>query len=172
MTASTQALQAPEAIYVATALKAWEVWITRAGKFFASRSDEDLQQEIAPGKNRAVYLLGHLIAVNDGMIPQLRLGDALYPELKEIFITKPDRAVAAVPSTAELRAQWANLHAKLESLFAELTPAQWLERHSTVTEEDFALEPHRNRLAILLSRTSHVAYHMGQLLLMPKPQSV
>jgi hypothetical protein len=163
------ALNTPEAIFVTTSLKAWDVWISRATKFFDSRSDEYLLQEIAPGKNRAVYILGHLIAVNDGMLPQLRLGDALYPELKELFITRPDRAVAEYPSIAELRTQWADLHKKLNSLFAELTPAQWLERHSTVSEEDFALEPYRNRLAILSSRTSHVAYHLGQLLLMPKP---
>jgi hypothetical protein len=170
MTASTPALQTPEAIYVTTALKAWETWISRASKFFASRSDEDLLQEIAPGKNRAVYLLGHLIAVNDAMVPQLRLGEASYPELKEIFVSKPDRAVPDQPSAEVLRAQWNDLNKRLDSLFAELTPAQWLERHATITEDDFALEPHRNRLSLLMSRTSHLAYHLGQLLLMPKPQ--
>jgi hypothetical protein len=169
MTTSAPVLQTPEAIFVATAVKAWEVWITRASKFFDSHSDEGLQQEIAPGKNRAIYLLGHLIAVNDSMVPQLRLGEASYPALKEPFITKPDRSVADLPGVTELRAQWADVHKRLDSLFAELTPAQWLERHATVTEEDFAREPHRNRLAILSSRTSHVAYHLGQLLLMPKP---
>jgi hypothetical protein len=37
-----------------------------------------------------------------------------------------------------------------------------------VTEEDFANEPHRNRLAILLSRTSHASYHLGQLMFLKK----
>ncbi len=169
MTASTPAVQTPEAMYLSTSSKAWELWVGRTGKFLDSRSDDYLLQEIAPGKNRAVYILGHLIAVNDGMIPQLRLGEALYPELKEIFITKPDGAVTDLPTVADLRTKWSQVHSKLESLFAELTPAQWLERHSTVSEEDFLLEPHRNRLSILASRTSHVAYHLGQLLLMPKP---
>jgi hypothetical protein len=167
MTALTS--QTPEAIYLATTLKAWDVWIGRANKFLGSLSDEALFQEIVPGKNRAIYVLGHLLAVNDGMIPQLRLGELTYPELREIFITQPDRAVAELPSASELRAKWADLHSRLNALFSELTPSQWLERHATVSEEDFALEPHRNRLALLLSRTSHVSYHIGQLLLMPRP---
>ncbi|MFM6924670.1 MAG: hypothetical protein ACKOU7_04155 [Ferruginibacter sp.] len=29
-------------------------------------TDEQLQQEIAPGKNRGIYLLGHMVAVHDG----------------------------------------------------------------------------------------------------------
>jgi hypothetical protein len=169
MTASAPITQTQEAIFVATAIKAWDTWVSRTSKFFDSRSDEYLLQEIAPGKNRAVYVLGHLIAVNDAIVPQLRLGEASYPELKEIFITKPDRAAENVPAIAELRAHWTHLNHRLDSLFAELTPAQWLERHATVSEEDFALEPHRNRLSLLTSRTSHVAYHLGQLLLMPKP---
>jgi hypothetical protein len=103
------------------------------------------------------------------MIPQLRLGEAAYPELREPFVTQPDRTVQALPSAADLRAKWTELSLRLDALFAELTPAQWLERHATVSEEDFALEPHRNRLAILSSRAGHLAYHLGQLLLMPKP---
>ena len=169
MAAATPALQSPEAIFVTTAIKAWEVWVSRTSKFLASRRDADLNLEIAPGKNRALYVLGHLIAVNDSMVPHLRLGETSYPELREPFVVQPDRATADLPTASELRAKWTDLNLRLDALFAELTPAQWLERHATVTEEDFAHEPHRNRLAILSSRTSHVAYHMGQLVLMPKP---
>ena len=46
-----------------------------------------------------------------------------------------------------------------------MTAAQWLERHSSVSEEDFAKEPLRNRLAMMLSRTNHVSMHVGQALL-------
>ena len=31
-----------------------------------------------------------------------------------------------------------------------------------VSEEDFEREPHRNRFGVLLGRTAHLAYHMGQ----------
>jgi hypothetical protein len=160
--------QSPEQIFVTTALKAWEQWLGRATKLFDSLSDEQMQQEIAPGKNRPVYLLGHLTAVNDAMLPQLRLGEANYTALWDPFVTKADRAVAELPATSELRQNWKDLNAQLAAHFQLLTPAQWLERHATVSEEDFPKEPHRNRLAILLSRTSHMSYHIGQLLLLPK----
>jgi hypothetical protein len=164
MTTSTS----EETTFVTTAIKSWDVWVGRAGKFFDSLSDQDMLTEIAPGKNRPIYLLGHLIAVHDAMIPQLRLGEAEYPHLKELFITQPDRAVADLPPISELRQNWKDVNSRLSALFAELTPSQWLERHSTVTEEDFANEPHRNRLAILLSRTSHASYHLGQLMFLKK----
>jgi hypothetical protein len=157
-----------EESFLTVALKSWEVWITRADKLFGSLSDEEMLKEIAPTKNRPIYLLGHLIAVNDSMIPQLRLGEADYSHLRTAFLESPDRAVADLPPVSELRKNWSDLNARLNSLFEELTPAQWLERHATVSEEDFAKEPHRNRLAILLSRTNHTSYHLGQLMLLAK----
>ena len=161
-------LESTEAIFVTTALKSWEIWIGRAGKFFDSLTDEQMLAEIAPGKNRPVYLLGHLIAVNDAMIPQLRLGEAHYEALRERFITQPDNATAELPPIAELRQNWKDLNLRLAGLFEKLTPSEWLERHSTVSEEDFAREPHRNRLAILFSRNNHASYHLGQLMLSKK----
>lgn len=163
----TTALTAEET-FVATALKSWEAWVGRADKFFNSLSDAELQLEVAPGKNRALYLLGHLTAVHDSMIPQLRLGEAEHPELREPFLVERDRAVSDLPAAADLRKYWKDVNLRVASLFAELSPAQWLERHALVSEEDFAKEPHRNRLAVLLSRTGHASYHLGQLLLLNK----
>jgi hypothetical protein len=168
MSTSVLPSAALEQVFVATALKSWETWTGRAGKLFDSLSDEQMLQEIAPGKNRPVYLLGHLTAVNDSMIPQLRLGDASFPHLAELFVKQPDSAAANLPPLAELRGNWKDLQNRLDALFAELTPEQWLQRHATVSEDDFAREPHRNRLAILLSRTNHVSYHLGQLMLFVK----
>lgn len=162
------ATQSNEELLITTAIKSWDAWVGRAGKFFDSLSDEEMLAEIAPGKNRPIYLLGHLVAVNDSMIPQLRLGEPEYPHLREPFIAQPDRAATNLPPVEELRRNWKDLSSRLSALFAGLTPAQWLERHATVTEEDFANEPHRNRLAILLSRTSHASYHLGQLMFLKK----
>jgi hypothetical protein len=52
--------------------------------------------------------------------------------------------------------------------FASISAADWLKKHAAVSEEDFLKEPLRNRLAILLSRTNHLAYHLGQTALRPK----
>lgn len=157
-----------EEILVFTAIRAWDQWQGRATKLFDSLSDEQMLQEIAPGKNRVVYLLGHLTAVNDAMIPQLRLGEVKFPAFWDTFVTKADRAVTELPPIADLRQAWKDVSAELGDQFKQLSPNQWLERHSTVSDEDFAKEQHRNRLAILLSRTSHIAYHVGQLLLLNK----
>jgi hypothetical protein len=162
--------QTTEEVFVATALKSWDLWVGRTGKIFDSLTDDDMLTPIAPGKNRPIYLLGHLITVNDGMIPQLRLGEPDFEALREPFLVKPDSAESQFPPLPQLRQNWKDLNLRLSSLFAELTPAQWIERHLTVSEEDFAKEPYRNRLAILHSRTSHTAYHLGQLMMVAKPR--
>lgn len=157
-----------ESLFVATALKSWEVWITRLDKTFDALTDEQLEHPVAPGRNRALYILGHLIAVNDSMIPQLRLGEVSYPELFETFVKQPDRSTSSYPSATQLRQSWKDLNRRLAELLSQLSPAAWVERHATVSEEDFVKEPHRNRMAVLLSRTSHLSYHLGQLQLREK----
>jgi len=160
--------QSTEELFVTTALKSWDQWVGRTSQFFDSLSDEAMLTEVAPGKNRAIYLLGHLLVVNDTMIPLLRLGEASYAHLRPAFLDNPDRAIAELPPLTELRQNWKDLNERLNTLFAQLTPAEWLEPHSAVSEEDFAREPHRNRLGVFLSRVSHTAYHFGQLRLLPR----
>jgi len=43
-----------------------------------------------------------------------------------------------------------------------------LHKHTSVSEEDFAKEPHRNRLNVLTTRTTHLASHYGQLIFLKK----
>ena len=164
---STLPIAAPSTcqMFVTTAIMAWDQWSVRAGKLFDSISDERMLLPLAPGKNRPVYILGHLISVDEGLIPQLRLGETAYPHYRDIFVMQPDGAVVELPSIAELRQSWKDAHARLDDEMKKLAPEEWLERHSSVAEEDFAKEPHRNRIALLHSRTAHLAYHVGQLLL-------
>jgi DinB superfamily len=157
-----------EASFASAAVKAFKLNLDRSTKFFSALTPEQFETRIAPGKNRLIYLYGHLIAVNDAMFPLLGIGERLHPELDEIFLKSPDGAASSVPPVADLTAAWNTINQKLLAAFDTLTPAQWLERHTSVSEEDFAKDPSRNRLAILLSRTSHLAYHMGQAVLAPK----
>jgi hypothetical protein len=129
-------------------------------------TDEQLQKEIAPGKNRGIYLLGHLIAVHDDMIVLLDMGDKLYPALNEPFIKVADRVVAEIPSAKDLRAYWNKHNEFLTQQFNSLQPHDWFQKHTAVSEEDFTKEPHRNKLNILLTRTTHLTYHTGQLVLL------
>ncbi len=158
----------PEQALVTSAVNLWKSTIERADRIFSPLNDEQLQKEVAPGKNRLIYLWGHLTAVHDRMLPLLGLGERLHPELDPIFITSPDRTIAELPAAEELKKSWNDVNSKLSAGFQSLSPAQWLEKHGSVSEEDFAKDPSRNRFAILLSRTAHIAFHVGQTALIPK----
>ena len=99
------------------------------------------------------------------MFSLLDIGERLHPELDEAYIANPDKTHPDPLSAADLKAAWTEVNAKLSAIFERLTPADWLQKHTAVSDEDFAKDPTRNRLAILLSRTSHVAFHTGQAVL-------
>lgn len=155
-----------ENIFIKMALDAWHTYIKRTDELFNSFSDEQLIKEIAPGKNRGVYLLGHLAAVHDRMLPLLELGDPLYPGLWQPFVESPDKAVADLPSTQDLRAWWKEINANLNDKLSGLSANEWFQKHTSISAEDFAKEPHRNKLNITINRTNHLANHYGQLLLL------
>jgi DinB superfamily len=144
----------------------WNTLLKNCDTMLDVMTDEQLQKEIAPNKNRGIYLLGHLIAVHDDMIPLLNLGEKEHAELFEIFVKSPDKSVEVIPSAQELRVLWKNqmetLAPKLEGISAD----EWFEKHSAVSVEDFEKEPHRNKLNIIITRTTHLAYHLGQLVLL------
>ena len=150
-------------LFVLSGLQNWELAIKRANAFFDKCTDEDLEKEIVPGKNRIIYLLGHLTAVHDRMLPLLGLGERLYPQLDEFFITTPDDTAAAYPSAQELRSYWKTVNEQLITRLQDWAPEEWLQRHTAVSEADFAREPHRNRFSLVINRAGHVQYHLGQL---------
>lgn len=157
-----------EKLLVTVALNAWNTNIARAEKMFSGLTAEQLQNEVAPGKNRLIYIWGHLAAVHDAMLPLLNFGPRLHPELDAPFLTNPDKATPNMLSSEEVRKAWSDVNHKLSQGFAGLKPEEWLQKHTAVSDEDFAKQPERNRFAILQSRTSHVAYHLGQAVLVPK----
>jgi len=144
----------------------WYASIKGFDTLINSLTDETLQKEIAPGKNRGIYLLGHMIAVHDDMLVLLDMGNKLYPQLNNPFIDNADKVVAQIPSAAELRSIWTKQNEILKQKFDALKPLDWFEKHTAVSAEDFAKEPHRNKLNIILTRTTHLQYHLGQLQLL------
>jgi hypothetical protein len=154
--------------YVALALKAWKTQIDRADKLFGSLSSKEVLREIAPGRNRVLYLWGHLTAVHDAMLPLLGLGKRLHPEFDVAFISNPDRSRADIPSHEQVRGAWNVVNAELWQGFEKMSSNDWALRHSSVSDEDFAKDPSRNRFAVLLSRTNHLSYHLGQAVLAPR----
>jgi hypothetical protein len=144
---------------------AWRLVLERANETLSNLTDDQLLKEVSPGRNRVIYLWGHLTAVHDAMLPILGLGDRLHPELDAIFISTPDNGGAGLPPVGELRKYWDEVNGKLLSQFATLSEIEWLQRHRSMSEEDYAKDPTRNRLAVLLSRTNHLSYHLGQITL-------
>lgn len=155
-----------DSLFVKMALDAWQTQIKRTDDLFTSLSDEELAKEIAPGKNRGLYLLGHLAAIHDHMLPLLGLGDALYPQLFGPFVESPDKTVKELLSVQDLRRYWKEVNEKLAAAFSSLSTSDWFQKHNAVSEEDFKKEPHRNRLNLVMNRTAHLANHLGQLLLL------
>jgi hypothetical protein len=163
-----ETLMTNEELFLAVALNGWKGNIERAEKMFSGLSEEELLKEVVPGKNRLIYLWGHLTATHDAMLPLLGFGRRLHPEFDVAFISNPDKTQAGIPSVELVRKAWIEVNARLFDGFASLSAADWLKKHAAVSEEDFLKEPLRNRLAILLSRTNHLAYHLGQTALRSK----
>lgn len=161
-----------EALMIKTQINAWQNQVNKINELLLLLSDEKLMREIAPGRNRGVYILGHLVAVNDNIFPLLNLGKKLHPQLEEIFISNPDKKVTELPSISLLKSNWNNVNENLLSSFNSLTPGQWLSRHMNISDEAFIKENHRNKLNILITRTNHLSYHLGQLTLLKNAESV
>jgi len=153
-------------LVVKMATTAWEAQNTRVNKLLEALSDEKMLSEIAPGKNRGIYLLGHLAAVNDNLLPLFGFGEKLYPKLGPVFLSNPDKSELDSPSLQELKEQWNTINTKLTEHIGKMKPSEWFDRHSSISVEDFAKEPHRNKLSVLLNRTTHQSYHVGQLILL------
>jgi len=151
------------ALFVRMVMLAWQKENERVNELLENLSDEQLSQETAPGRNTGIYLLGHLAAINDNLFKILDAGERLHPELDAIFLDNPDKSGMEMPSIDELKKSWNEINAMLTDHFNKMQPAEWLTRHTLISEEDFVKEPHRNKLNVLINRTAHQSYHLGQL---------
>jgi DinB superfamily len=155
-------------VFIKMAISAWDTYNARVNKLLATLSEEELLAETAPGRNTGIYLIGHLVAVSDGLFPILGIGERLYPELDKIFLESPDKSGHQMPSISELKEYWNKVNDKLTDHINQMRADEWFTRHNNVSEADFAKEPHRNKLNIILNRTSHTSYHLGQLAYLAK----
>lgn len=153
-------------LLVKMTLMAWDAQNNYLHKLINSLTDDQLAKETAPGKNTGIYLLGHLIAVSDGLLPLLGFGNRLFPEMEEVFLKNPDKSGLAKPSVAELKQRFEIVNKKLNNHFQSADINEWFSRHTAVSPDDFAKEPHRNKLNTVITRTGHMAYHIGQMRLL------
>jgi hypothetical protein len=152
-------------LIVKQVLEAWNGQLNRANKFLNAHSDEELLQEVSPGRNSGIYLIGHLTAIHDALLPLLGFGERLFPDLEPVFVKNPDRSGLEKPAVRYVRDCWNQVNEALYHRFHALSTEEWLQKHEAVSAEDFVKEPHRNRLNVVISRTGHLAYHLGQLAL-------
>jgi hypothetical protein len=153
-------------LFIKMVIAEWDKQNNNFIRFLSSATDEQLSSEIAPGKNTGIYLVGHLVAISDAMLPLLAFGEKLFPQLENIFITSPDKSGLRMPSVPELKDQLNAVNAELSKQVHATKPADWFTRHMAVSDEDFLKEPHRNKLNVIINRTNHLSYHLGQLILL------
>ncbi len=136
--------------FVDSALRGWKSNVERADKLFGALSPEQLDKEVA------------LAAVNDSLLPLLGIGERLHPEFDVMFLSNPDKSIQLTVSRQSLKGAWQEINEKLWDGFLKFSASDWVQRHTAVSEADFKREPHRNRFTVLLGRTAHLAYHLGQ----------
>lgn len=98
-------------IFITTVLKNWDLQVTRGKALIDSLSEEDIMKEVAPGKNRGIYIVGHLIAYHDLLGEILGYGDRQHPHLQPIFIEAADKSDVILPSYAELKVLYEDVQA-------------------------------------------------------------
>jgi hypothetical protein len=165
---STNTIVSEKELFIKMVMSNWELQVSRMNSVLAKLSDEELSSPTAPGRNTGVYLLGHLAAVSDGMFTFLGLGEKLNPSMDELFVRKPEDSGLEKPSISELKEYWNKVNAVLSEKMSQVAPEEWFNRHTAISEEDFAKEPHRNKLNIVINRTNHISYHLGQLVYLVK----
>ena len=151
-------------------INAWAAQSTSVTNFYNKYPDDAYEGQVSPGRNSAHYLLGHLISASDGMLPMFGLGERLFPQYEEWFSKNPDGTFSDIPSVTELKASWELVNKTLTAHFNATTTEAWLSRHTRVSEEDFEKDPLRNKLNVLIGRTTHISYHLGQLVFLKQSQ--
>ena len=69
-----------------TVLNSWKLVNQRVSDLIAQLSEKQIQDEIATGRNRALYIVGHLTAVSDRMLPLLGIGERRFPNLDSVYL--------------------------------------------------------------------------------------
>jgi len=157
------------ALVVKMVLDSWRVRIKQTDGLLNQLSDEQLLCEVAPGKNRGIYLIGHLITAHDQMFRIIGLGEHMFPEYINIFDKNPDKAFSVIPFVSEIRKSWKKVNLELGKHFELMPTEEWLQPHALVSPYDFEKQPHRNKLSIVLFHSHHLSNHLGQLILLKNP---
>jgi hypothetical protein len=144
-------------------IAAWQLQNRKLNALLNKISSEELLTPVAPNRNRGIYLLGHLIAFNDMMLPLLGFGDRLYSELDDLFVCCADGYKDHYPPANTLKIYWYNVNETLTVKMNDLPISEWLAQATNDRLNGFEKNPLHNKFSILIGRTIHLSYHIGQL---------
>jgi len=146
----------------------WKAYNARMQKALDSISAQKFNEPIVANGNSPSWLFGHLADTDDKLLELFGIGKRLHPELEKIYHHERGKNQTGHLSKEELSAQWKAITSALDKAFDSWTEKEWMNRHTAVSEEDFAKEPQRNKLNVMLSRVSHKASHLGQIAMQVK----
>ncbi|KRD12096.1 hypothetical protein ASE21_21285 [Flavobacterium sp. Root901] len=132
--------------------QAWLLQNRKISDLVHKLSDEDLKKDVAFGRNSGLYLLGHLIASNDLLLPLFGFGEKMYPEYEKIFLCCPDKCAQNFPAVKEVKSHWFALNEYLNLKFASINEKHWIENDKSYYQ-----------LKTMLTIVNHQCYHLGQL---------
>jgi len=87
-------------LIVKMVLDAWHASIKNASKLIETLTDEQIAKDVCTNGNSGTYLMGHLIAVHDGMPSLIGQGDKKYPEMVEVYLQSADKSKPQTISAA------------------------------------------------------------------------
>ena len=148
---------------LAICLLQWSTYNKRMEKVIETISTENFNAPIISGGNSPSWLLGHLVDTDDKLLELFGIRARLFPELSTIYHHERGSNQTGHLTREELVKRWSAITVELDRAFKSWSESDWLSRHTAVSETDFAKEPHRNKLNVMLSRVSHKASHLGQI---------
>lgn len=148
---------------VKLSVDAWLLSNRRMNTILGNMTDKELYSAVASGRNRGIYLLGHLTAFSDSLLLSLGFRDRLFPEFDFLFVNNPDNVYQEYPSADELKSNWRTVNYSLLNFIEGMSEKQWMERLGGVSGQEFLGNSLQNKLNILIQCTNHQNYHLGQL---------
>lgn len=145
-------------------LEVWENKIKETTEIFELLGERRAMKPVAPGKNRLIYLLGHLLVIHDGIFETLEVGKRRYTHYDDLFLT-PQHPANVYPPYGLLLQQWIALNETLIFQLRYISPDEWLSKQHYISEMDFILQPNKNKFYGFQCLTGHLFHHLGQLAL-------
>lgn len=145
-------------------LDMWWNKVCETTEVFETLGEQNAMWPVAHGKNRVIYLLGHLLVIHDGLYPTLEIGNRRHTAYDELFLS-PQHTANVYPPFPLLLDQWIDLNEDLHGKLKQLSVSDWLSKHHHISEENFKLQPGKNKFCAMLCTTTHLYHHAGQLAL-------